>query len=52
MDDSMMVGTDNHLIACVVIEAFCEVVNMVGLANICTIFFSNDSPTNLAAIAI
>ena len=52
MNDSMVVGTQNHDIACVIIQASNKVIDMVSMDESRPIGFSNKLTANLASESI
>ena len=52
MNDSMVVGTQNHDIACVIIQASNKVIDMVSMDESRPIGFSNKFTANLASESI
>ena len=41
MYDTVMVGTDDDLVACIIIETLYEIINMMGFCNMRTEFLSD-----------
>ena len=45
MYDTVMVGTDNNLVVCIIIETLYEIINMMGFCNMRTEFLANQLST-------
>ena len=52
MYDTVMVGADDDLITCIIVEALYEIIDMMRFCNMRTEFLSDQLPAKLAAISV
>ena len=52
MNDTVMVGAYDNLVACIIVEALYEIINMMSFCNMGTEFLANQLSANLAAISV
>ena len=52
MNDTMVVRTDDNLVARIIVEAFYEIIDMMRFSNMRAEFLSNQLTAKLAAISV
>ena len=52
MNNAVVVRTQNHLIACIIVQTLDEIIDMMRLRNLRPELLPNQLPANLAAVAI
>ena len=52
MDNAVMVGADDHLIVCVVVQAFDIIIDMMRLGDRCAELLTDQLPAELTSVAV